>query len=65
MARPLTADHPNSSIALDAAVCWLKETPREARPGAAIPQLRARFGLSAAEACRALAEHHLNMARSS
>ena len=48
-------DHSGCGAAIDAAVAWLRETQREARRGAAIPQLRERFGLSPAEACQAIA----------
>ncbi|TIQ05719.1 MAG: hypothetical protein E5X50_19705 [Mesorhizobium sp.] len=63
MSHPETTDHSTCGAALDAAVAWLRETPKSQRPGPAIPELRRRFGLSPAEACRALAEHHLGMAR--
>lgn len=60
MTKPPAVDHQHNNQ-IGVAVQWLRNTPREARPGAAIPQLRARFGLTAAEACRALAEHHLGI----
>lgn len=61
--RPETDDHAGCGAALDAAVAWLRETPKAQRTAPAIPELRRRFGLSPAEACRALAEHHLGFAR--
>ena len=45
---------------IDDAVDWLKATPRSSRPGAAIPQLRHRFKLTAAEACVALRNFHFD-----
>lgn len=55
-------DHSSCGAAIDAAVDWLRRT--QVRPGATVPQLRKLFGLSAQEACRALAEYHLHLARS-
>lgn len=43
-----------STAAIDQAVAWLAATPRAER-GPAVPELKARFGLSAVEACQAIA----------
>lgn len=51
------------SEAIDAAVAWLTETPRHLRPGAVVPQLRERFGLSTADAINALRDYNLKLAR--
>lgn len=56
-------DHASCGSALDAALDWMRSTPKHLRTGPAVPELRRRFGLSPAEACRVLAEHHLNLAR--
>jgi hypothetical protein len=54
-ARPLTTDHAAcDSGRSDEAVMWLATTPRAARTGNVIVELRQRFGLSAVEACRAI-----------
>jgi hypothetical protein len=45
-------DH-GGSAAVDQAVAWLAVTPRAER-GPAVPELKARFGLSAVQACEAI-----------
>jgi hypothetical protein len=61
---PATADHEHSAQ-LDVAVQWLVSTPRSARPGPLVPALRKQFGLSPIEACQAIREYNVKMARAS
>ena len=53
-----------TSAAIDEAARWLATTPRRQRQRAAVPLLRERYGLSAPEACQAIAEANLIKARS-
>jgi len=52
-----------SSARIDVAVQWLIDTPRHLRQGAAIPTLKARFGLSTMEAVTAVREFNVKIAR--
>ncbi|MBZ9910412.1 hypothetical protein LB557_30950 [Mesorhizobium sp. BR115XR7A] len=52
-------DNPN----IDEAVRWLSTTPRRQREKPAVPLLRERFGLTAQEACQAIAAANLKLAR--
>jgi hypothetical protein len=61
MIHPLPSHEP--SIAIDAAVRWLTDTPRDQRPGAVVPQLRERFGLSTTDAINALRDYNAKLAR--
>ncbi|RUW61833.1 hypothetical protein EOA16_10380 [Mesorhizobium sp. M7A.F.Ca.US.008.03.1.1] len=54
-------EHYNPRI--DEAAAWLATTPRRQRDQPAVPLLRERFGLMPAEACRAIAEANLILAR--
>lgn len=54
-------DH-ESSAQIDEAAAWLAKTPRDQR-GPAVPELQRRFGLSATEACAAIRECNLILAR--
>lgn len=53
-----------STAAIDEAANWLINTPRHQRPGAAVPLLRARFGLTVVEACAAIREANLRLVKS-
>ena len=53
MIRPATTDHEHSAQ-IELAVEWLKSQPMPPRPAVAI--LKERFGLSAIEACEAIAQ---------
>lgn len=54
-----------SNAAIDQAVAWLVATPTAQRPERPlVPLLREMFGLSATEACAAIREYRLQMARS-
>lgn len=44
------------NAAIDIAAEWLAGTPWQQRPRPIVPELRARFGLTALEACAALSE---------
>lgn len=48
---------------IEEAAQWLATTPRAERTRPVVIELRERFGLSAAEACRVLAEANLIRAR--
>jgi hypothetical protein len=52
-----------ASAAIEQAAQWLLDTPKHQRPGAVVPQLKARFGLNAAQAIEAGREHNLKLAR--
>ncbi|PAP92160.1 hypothetical protein [Mesorhizobium wenxiniae] len=53
-----------STSAIDQAAEWLSLTPRRQRDKPAVPLLRERFGLTAPEACQAMAAANLIKARS-
>lgn len=55
-------DHEHTA-AVDLAAEWLATTRRDEIPGPLVPVLRQRFGLSAQEACQAIAEANLRRAR--
>lgn len=55
-------DHESHPVICEAAL-WLAHTPINQRPAPLIPALRHRFGLSAQEACEAIAEMKLIHAR--
>ena len=56
-------DH-ETTAAVDQAVQWLISTPTAQRPERPlVPVLRERFGLTAVEACAAIREYRLQMAR--
>lgn len=52
-----------TSAAIDEAAAWLASTPRRHRDKPAVPLLRERFGLTASEACQAIAAANLIRAR--
>ncbi|WP_409371664.1 hypothetical protein [Mesorhizobium huakuii] len=56
------AEHEHSA-AIDEAARWLAITPKRQRDKPAVPLLRERFGLTAAEACQAIAAANLILAR--
>ena len=51
------------SAAIDEAASWLAQLPAHQRPRPLVPALRARFGLSASQACQAIHEAGLIHAR--
>lgn len=55
-------DHEDSEAIAEAAR-WLATTPREQRARKTVPDLRARFGLSAGQAIEAIRESNLILAR--
>lgn len=48
---------------IDEAAAWLASTPRRQRDRPTVPLLRGQFGLSASEACRAIAAANMILAR--
>ncbi|PSJ57385.1 hypothetical protein C7I85_22640 [Mesorhizobium soli] len=56
------ADHQHTA-AVDLAAEWLSTTRRDQISGPLVPALRQRFGLSAQEACQAIAQANLRRAR--
>ncbi|RWC12354.1 MAG: hypothetical protein EOS52_19120 [Mesorhizobium sp.] len=48
---------------IDEAATWLAHTPRRQRDRPAVPLLRQTFGLTAQEACQAIAAANLILAR--
>lgn len=61
----LTPPEHERSAAIDEAASWLAQTPRERIGRPIVPTLRERFGLTVSEACAALREANLRLARSS
>lgn len=61
----LTPPEHEHSAAIDEAAAWLAETPRERIGRPIVPALRERFGLTVIEACAAVREANLRLARSS
>ncbi|XHM75755.1 hypothetical protein ABSY17_19880 [Mesorhizobium sp. ANAO-SY3R2] len=55
-------DHQHTAV-IDVAAQWLATTRRDQIAGPLVPVLRKRFGLSAREACQAIAEANLRRAR--
>ena len=53
--------NPDERVAQAAA--WLAITPKSQRPKNVVVELRDRFGLNASEACAAIREHNLKLAR--
>ncbi|RWI85955.1 MAG: hypothetical protein E5X33_00155 [Mesorhizobium sp.] len=51
-------EHQHSAV-IQQAVQWLLDTPRHERQGAAVPLLKARFGLSTGEAVAAVREFNV------
>jgi hypothetical protein len=47
------------------AAAWLTVTPKSQRPKNVVVELRDRFGLNAIEACAAIREYNLKLARAS
>ncbi|MEZ5780184.1 MAG: hypothetical protein R3D70_00795 [Rhizobiaceae bacterium] len=55
-------DHQDNPVIEEAAI-WLATTPRHQLHKPAVPLLRERFGLSAPEACQAIAKANLRKAQ--
>lgn len=62
MTEPAAQDQQHAD-AIDQAVQWLIDTPRHQRQRAAVPLLKAHFGLSTDDAVSAVREFNLRMAR--
>ncbi|TPI54750.1 hypothetical protein FJ417_24685 [Mesorhizobium sp. B3-1-7] len=63
MTADLTPPEHEHSAAIDLAVEWLSQNPRDRIGQPIVPLLRERFGLSAVEACEVCREANLRMAR--
>lgn len=59
----LNAPEHEHTAAIDAAVAWLIATPRHQRPTPIVPHLRRAFDLSPLQACEAIREFNMRLAR--
>lgn len=64
MSLALTPAEHETSEAVTLAAQWLVSTPQASRGGRAVPQLKARFGLTAVEATAAIREANLQSTKS-